>query len=345
MTSSETMTPPADVAMPTLAMLNPDAARWRDFVDSRPDALPFHHPAWMTTLAESYGYRSFVLGLDDDGGLAGGLPMMQVRKRWISLPFTDYCPPLGIAGPRLAELLDEARLRGGVARVELRAELEGAYADAGAVRHVLALDPDPAAILRTFHRSQVQRNIKRAERSGVVVRRARSIADLTDRFYGLHVGTRRRLGVPVQPRRFFARLWERMIEPGLGFVLLAEAGDRPVAGAVFLAYGETVIYKFGASDAGSWGLRPNHALFWDAIRASCEDGHRWFDFGRTDLEDAGLRRFKAWWGSEEIPLTYATLADRPPGRKRSGRALAPVIRHSPPWVGRAIGELLYKHAA
>jgi lipid II:glycine glycyltransferase (peptidoglycan interpeptide bridge formation enzyme) len=213
------------------------------------------------------------------------------------------------------------------------------------VRHVLALDRDADAVLRTFHRSQVQRNIKRAERSGVVVRRGSSATDLTDVFYRLHVGTRRRLGVPVQPRRFFARLWERMIEPGLGSVLIAEADGTAVAAAVFLAYGENVIYKYGASDAGSWTLRPNHALFWEAIRTSCDAGYRWFDFGRTDLEDASLRRFKGWWGSEEIPLSYATLADRAPGPKRNGRALAPVIRRSPRWVGRALGELLYKHAA
>jgi CelD/BcsL family acetyltransferase involved in cellulose biosynthesis len=325
-----------------LSIVDAGDERWLDYVESRPDALPFHHPAWMAVLAETYGYRPLVLGLSD----GGGLPVMQVRgRRWISLPFTDYCPPLGLSGVPVAALLDEARRRAGISRVELHAELDGAFERADAVRHVLPLQDDPAAVLRTFHRSQVQRNIKRAQRSGVVVRHGRSAADLTDVFYRLHVGTRRRLGVPVQPRRFFARLWERMIEPGLGSVLVAEADAAPVAAMVLLAHGDTVVYKFGASDAGSWSLRPNHALFWEAIRTSCEAGRRWFDFGRSDLDDAGLRQFKSWWGSEEIPLVYATVADRPLAPKRSGRALAPVIRHSPRWVGRALGELLYKHAA
>jgi CelD/BcsL family acetyltransferase involved in cellulose biosynthesis len=316
--------------------------RWLEYVESRPDALPFHHPAWMAVLAETYGYRPFVLRLAD----GGGLPMMEVRgRRWVSLPFTDYCPPLGLSDVPVATLLDETRRRAGVSRVELHAEADGAFERADAVRHVLALQSDPAAVLRTFHRSQVQRNIKRAARSGVVVRRGRSSADLTDVFYRLHLGTRRRLGVPVQPRRFFARLWERMIEPGLGSVLIAEADGAAVAAAVMLEYGDTVVYKFGASDASAWSLRPNHAIFWEAIRAGCEAGRRWFDFGRSDLDDAGLRQFKGWWGSEEIPLVYATVADRPPPARRSGKALAPVIRHSPRWVGRALGELLYKHAA
>ena len=331
------------------AVLAPDDERWVERVASDPAALPFHHPAWMSLLAEVYGYRPFVLGATGgDGGLAGGLPAMEVRnplgrRRWIALPFTDHCPPLG---DMPAELLDDARRRAGIARFELHAELPGAPATGAAVRHVLSLQPDADAVLRTFHRSQVQRNIRKAERSGVTVRRASCAADLTDVFYRLHLETRRRLGVPVQPKRFFARLWERMIVPGLGFVLIAEAGGAPVASAVFLEHGETVIYKYGASDAGSWGLRPNHAIFWSAIQASCAAGRRAFDFGRTDLADESLRAFKAHWGTAEVPLPYSTLADRPVAAAApSGRALAPLIRKSPPWACRAIGELLYKHAA
>jgi CelD/BcsL family acetyltransferase involved in cellulose biosynthesis len=334
----------------TLTVLDAGDRRWRELVDADPSALPFHHSAWSSLLGEVYGYRPFLLGLEDPaGGLVGGIPVMEVRgplggRRWISLPFTDYVPPLGAPAP---QLLDSARRRAGIKRFELHAELSGpgVFPGGEAVRHVLALQQDAAAVLRTFHRSQVQRNIRKAERSGVAVRRATAADDVADAFYRLHLGTRRRLGVPVQPRRFFAALWERMIEPGRGFVLLAEADGAPVAGAVFLVHGDTVIYKYGASDAGSWSLRPNHAIFWEAIRSSCEAGRRRFDFGRTDLADVSLREFKAHWGTEELPMAYATLADRAPEAGPSGRALAPIIRRSPPWVCRAIGEALYKHAA
>src|SRR5207253_11199806 len=99
-----------------------------------------------------------------------------------------------------------------------------------------------------FHRSQVQRNIKRSEREGVTVRVASRERDVTETFYALHVRTRRRLGVPVQRRRFFALLWRRLIEPGHGYALVAEHDGRPAAAAVFLAAGRTTVYKFGASD-------------------------------------------------------------------------------------------------
>jgi hypothetical protein len=79
----------------TLTVLDAGDRRWRELVDADPSALPFHHPAWSSLLGEVYGYRPFLLGLEDPaGGLVGGIPVMEVRgplggRRWISLPFTD----------------------------------------------------------------------------------------------------------------------------------------------------------------------------------------------------------------------------------------------------------------
>jgi CelD/BcsL family acetyltransferase involved in cellulose biosynthesis len=341
-------------ATTSLAVLEPGSGRWAEYVERDPAAVVFHHPAWMRLMSDAYGFRPFVLGLDDgDGGLAGGLPVAEIGgrlsrgRRWVALPFSDHSPPLGLDGAPVAEMLTAARVRAGVPKLELHAELDGpgTYPAAEAVRHVLQLQADADAVRRTFHKSQVQRGIKKAEKAGVTVRRGTTAADLTQVFYELHTGTRRRLGVPVQPRRFFEHLWDLILAPGLGFVLIAEAEGRPVASAVFLAYGETVIYKYGASESDAWGLRPNHAIFWDAIRWSCEAGYRRFDFGRSDLDHTSLRQFKSWWGSEEQPLRYSTLADEPPGPHRSGKVLVPIVQHSPRWVCRALGQLLYKHAA
>src|SRR5262249_17601327 len=78
---------------------------------------------------------------------------------------------------------------------------------------------------------------------------------------------------------------------------------------------------------------PNHLLFWHAIRAACERGCRWFDFGRTDIGQEGLRNFKLSWGAVEEPLVYATLdgqpGSAPPAEGMAVRLLGPVIRHGP----------------
>jgi CelD/BcsL family acetyltransferase involved in cellulose biosynthesis len=332
--------------------------RWGDFVAGHPGAMPFHHPDWTRLVAGCYGFRAFAVATRDGTGvIQAGLPVVEVRHlrgaKWVSLPYTDYCPPLAAARPeeeRLTSALRLASAAAGIRKVEVRAPLAGASAvSRTALRHVLVLDGGPAAVHAGFHRSQVQRNIRRAEREGLTVRRAECAADLAGTFYRLHLLTRRRQGVPVQPRRFFRLLWDGVITTGLGSVLIVEASARPVAAAVFLAWNQTVVYKFGASDARAWPLRPNHLLFWHAIRAACEDGYRWFDFGRTDAGQDGLRNFKLSWGAIEQPLAYSALGAEPGpvpgGPGMAARLLGPVIRHGPPLLCRAAGAALYRYAA
>jgi len=318
----------------------------------------FHHPAWTEVISESYGNRPFVLAvLGEQGNILGGIPVLETRsvgrRRWISLPFSDTCPPLlssGLDAGSFALALEEARLQAKVRSLEVRAPLAGEEnrQHCDAVIHRTALERDPELLFARFHGSQVQRNVRRAERERtIVVRPAESRQDMTHRFYQLQVQTRHRLGMPVQPRRFFAALWSHMIESEQGFLLLAYSGRDPVAGAVFLSGTQTLTYKYGASDASCWGLRPNHLLFWSAMRAACEQGYEWFDFGRSDFEDKGLRSFKAGWAAEEEPLVYTTLAERThkAGSARGLTAARAVIRRSPTWVSRASGELFYRYAA
>jgi lipid II:glycine glycyltransferase (peptidoglycan interpeptide bridge formation enzyme) len=228
-------------------------------------------------------------------------------------------------------------------------ELPGAGVESwtAAVTHTLELGPDPDAIFAGFHRSQVQRNIRKATRGPLTLRHADNETDVSEAFYRLHLETRRRQGVPVQPRRFFRLLWTKILDRGLGFATLAFTGQVPVAGGVFLASNGTVTYKYGASDARFLDLRPNHLVFWDAIRWSCEQGYRTFDFGRTDFENGTLRDFKGRWGAEERPLRYSSVGGGAPSPApgRAVRAVGALIRRSPPWVCRGLGEALYKYAA
>jgi CelD/BcsL family acetyltransferase involved in cellulose biosynthesis len=328
---------------------------WRVFCSTHPDALAFHRPGWAELLAECYRYRAFALAtLDTRGEIAGGLPIIEVRtlmgRKWISLPFTDSCPPLlapGVGADRFAEQLQSEQSTARIRSFQIRTDVStpGALRHGDAVTHALALRPDPDQLVAGFRQSQVRRNIRRAEREGVVVRRGESPADLVDTYYALHVQTRRRLGSPAQPRRFFMGLWRHLLEPGHGRLLLAYTGSRPIAGAVFLTGRGTVTYKYGASDADFWSLRPNHLLFWQAICWACEAGFHTLDFGRSDTSDHGLRNFKSAWGADEAPLVYTTLSDRNLGDRFATAATSRLLRRLPPWVCRVAGEVFYRYAA
>ena len=158
---------PGDVSMLDLTDL-----RWRDFVAGHPDATPFHHPDWARLVADCYGFRAFALATRDAAGaVRAGLPLVEVRHlgrrpKWVSLPYTDFCPPLASTGQEqeeLASALQRASSAAGIRRVEVRGPLAGgSAAGAMALRHVLALCRDPALVHAGFHHSQVQRSIRRA---------------------------------------------------------------------------------------------------------------------------------------------------------------------------------------
>jgi lipid II:glycine glycyltransferase (peptidoglycan interpeptide bridge formation enzyme) len=230
---------------------------------------------------------------------------------------------------------------------ELRAglpEQDRVYTHTPAVRHTLPLSANPMVVYGQFSKMH-QRNIRKAERLGVRIERGHSISDIQT-FYRLHLMTRRRLGVPIQPRRFFRLLAHSFMTRGLSFVLTAYVSRVPVAAAVFLAWNHTLIYKYGASNPEYWEYRPNNLLFWSAIRWGCENDYHIFDMGRADLDDQGLRRFKSGWGAKEELLTYSVIADAPskPSSSRLKNAMGAVIRRSPPWVCQALGELAYRYA-
>jgi CelD/BcsL family acetyltransferase involved in cellulose biosynthesis len=332
--------------------------RWKRLVGRAPEGTIFHHPGWLRLLRTVYRYElSACCVAEGDGELVAGLPVAAISsrltgRRLVALPFSDVCPPLVAhdappdAAPALAAALDAlGRSRGlplevrGTGRVLCHTPPGERFH-----HHVLALGRDVEAVQGGFTKFQVMRGVRRAAREGLWGER-RLDGDALASFYRLHVLTRRRLGVPTQPRRFILGLRE-LFDMGLGFVLLVRAGDRAVAGAVFLTSGGVLTYKYGASDPRFLAARPNNLLFMEAIRWGCEHGFRALDFGRTHWGHDGLRAFKSSWGAAEHELRYRRLGSVEPGRSRARaeRLLASVIRRSPPMAGRVIGEVLYRHA-
>lgn len=330
--------------------------RWSAFVDSCPATLPFHRPVWAQLIAQCYGYRPFVLAvMDGDGSMLAGVPVLElgnrlIGRRWVSQPFTDYSPVLSRRWPphELVDALVHEVRRQPLDAFELHAALPEAchvYSRVDAVHHTLALSPDPRALYTQFSRMH-QGNIRRAERSSMQLRFGHSAYDL-DVFYRLHAATRHRLGVPVQPRRFFRLLAHHFIKPGMGYIASAFVDGTPVASGVFLTWNGVILYKYSASDPRFWTYRPNNLLTWAVIRWACEHGFHTMDWGSTDIHNEGLRKFKDGWGARETPLVHsvATLTPPRPSSHRLLGATQAILMRSPAWVCRLAGEILYKYAA
>lgn len=336
-------------------------ARWAEFVEGHPRAHVFATPQWLEALRRTYGCEPFVLTTSPPGAdLANGLPVCRVKswltgRRLISLPFTDHCEPLVNTPAELSEMLSylAQEVRTGKWKyAEVRPVLSAPGAGEAAAgfqaaqeyfAHQLSLTPGSEEIFGRFHKSCVQRKIRRAEREGLVYEAGNTEA-LLARFYHLLTMTRRRHGLPPQPREWFQNLIACLGDKVTVHVALKEG--RPVASILTLIFKKTIVYKYGGSDARYHNLGGMPFLFWRAIQGARKAGMEEFDLGRSDADQDGLVAFKEHLGATRAQLTYYRCGDAGPGWAASGwklRAAKRVFARLPGPLLNVAGRLLYKH--
>lgn len=348
-----------DSAGGTLRQVDPSAdVHWDAALAQIPSASFFHGASWAKVLRDTYAYRPVYFVVGDPGHFRSLLPVMEVNswltgRRGVSLPFTDECAPLcsdADSSPGLfREVLVKAKARGW-RYLECRGGrplFAEAPASTSFYGHQLSLRRDESALFSRLN-SSARNAVRKAERSGVSVDFSQSRESI-EIFYRLHCQTRKRLGVPPQPFRFFQNIHRHVLSQNQGWVVLARSGQVPVAGAVFFHFGKTAIYKFGASEKDSQHLRGNNLMMWEAIKRYASQGFELFDFGRTSIGNEGLRRFKLSWGTSERRIEYVRY-DLRAGEFVTAKDAAAgwhnrVFRVLPVALSRLIGIAFYRHVA
>jgi Acetyltransferase (GNAT) domain len=372
------MQAPIQTAAGALSTIDPlTDARYDEFVGGCDRAGAYHAGAWARILAAAYGARPCYLALTGaDGALEAVLPLMASRgivsgSRLRSLPVVPFA---GAAGTSLEA---EAALMAAACRVadergatfmantrtpgyeKLAPELHCATANPTWVTQL----PDDADGLRKGWKkssNNLFRNIAKAEKARVRVREGKGDSDLRD-FYRLYLATMRR-------HRSLPRAWRQMAldqsllgPSGVFRLFIAEHESRPVAAAIFHAFGDTVDLLYNGSDDTARDLRPNFALYWHAMSWAIENGYRRFDWGEAQ-EGGPLSRFKAQWSAEAVAAyrydynpsggpgesradrlrNTHDVFDAPGERSRGKRVIDAVWERTPLTLTRAAGSLVYR---
>ena len=320
--------------------------RWAEFIDHHPSSSIFHTREWLRALQQTYGYESLVLTTTPPGSdLVDGIPFCRVRSiftgtRLVSLPFSDHCEPLS-APDELLRALPEICARQKLKYVELRPlnkpSSSGLIATQRCLFHKLDLRPDLNEIQRRFHVDCVRRKIRRAERERLATDAGRS-ESLLDDFYGLQVITRKRHGLPPQPRQWFRNLLAAMGEKAT--IRVARANGRPVAAILMLQHKRTAVYKYGCSNPADNNLGGTQLLLSKAIEEAKNLGMESMDLGRCDLKDESLAVFKERWGATRQEIAYLRFPALP--QRKAPTAL---LAKLPTPLLIAAGRLLYRHIA
>jgi Acetyltransferase (GNAT) domain len=273
-------------------------------------------------------------------------------RRMVSLPFADHCEPLVERVEDrnvIFDFLRRAMEEGNWKYIEVRPLLSDGLADPGLEQsgsfslHLLDLRPDLEVLFGNFQKDSIQRKVKRAEREGLGYEQGRS-EELLNKFYCLMLQTRRRHKLPPQPlawfRNLIACLGERLT------IHVASDDERPIASILTLRHGDTLVYKYGCSDANRHNLGGMPFLFWKAIQEAKERGIRSFDLGRTDLSNSGLITFKNRLGASQSSLAYGRFSVRARQNATEGYHLQfakRIFACLPDGLLTAAGRLLYKH--
>jgi CelD/BcsL family acetyltransferase involved in cellulose biosynthesis len=343
------------------SQINPlSDARWGEFVHGQPSASVFHSPEWLASLRNTYGYEPVVFTTNPlgeplrDGVLFCKVQTWLVKSRLVSLPFSDHVVPF-VSEPEVREnllrFLARGTEEGAWASVELRPpkaleDFHGwsPFLDGQQFAlHRLDLRPNLESLFRGLNKDSTQRKIRKAVRERMKYEEGSSDEQLR-KFFRLFVMTRRRKGLPPPPLKWFQNILESFGERAK--TRIATTRDGNLAGAILtLSYKDTMIYKYGATDAKYHNLGTMPFLLWRAIEDAKRTGATEFDFGRSEVENKGLIRFKNHFGAEQSLLTHKVF----PGRTnlaaggRNFKYAKKVFSLLPESAFILAGKLIYPH--
>lgn len=329
---------------------------WDEMLLRTPGASFFHSSAWAHVLSESYGYTPLYFTALENGKLRALVAVMEVDsiltgKRGVSLPFTDYCEPIVDGEIEFQDLLDhiiDYGKRRGWKYIEIRGGhslLPRAPCLVTYFTHILDLRKGEEEIFSIL-RDSTRRNIKKSKSEGVKAKIS-SDPEAMKEFYRLNNMTRKRHGLPPQPYHFFEKVFEHIVSKGFGFITLASRNGEIIAGAVFFHFGDTAIFKYGASNKKFQALRANNLVMGEGIRWFCGNGFRSLSLGRTEPENKGLQQFKTGWGTDEKTLCYYRIDVKSmefiTNQAKVNSFTNKLFNGMPSPVLKLAGSLLYRH--
>jgi hypothetical protein len=327
-------------------------AEWDSLAGWHPDATLYHSAPWLEVLRRAFGVRPSVAIVGDSGSTRaacllapGGNPL---RRSLISLPFSDFCPPLAVNDSARDSLLSSLA----VIRNEPRLEIRGAAAvyPWNVLHHfqrwTLDLSRPFSAIEKAADR-EVRRHLRRAREAGVSVECSRG-AEAMDCFSNLQLESRRRLGVPSQPLKFFRTVHEVFAQRDSIEVWFALHQGERIAAVVVLRDGDDLHAKWSARAAGSPD-GSSHLIFMSIAEQHAQHASS-LDFGRTDSRNRGLSRFKRELGATAIDLPYSYFPQMPnvtSAENLTGvwQTASSVWRKLPLPVARVLNNVSYRYLA
>lgn len=299
-----------------------DMDAWRDFVMQNPRANIFHSPEMYQAFERTKEFVPQLWAAVKDSGevqalllpvditVLGG-PLRSLTTRSVVYG-SVLCAPTDDGQEALALLLREYNQDrgGGVLFTELRnafdmSDLCPILEQNGFVyeEHLNFLIDltRPSEELWKNIRSNAQRNIRKAQKSGVVIEEVQSLEDMKAA-YAILQDVYQRIQVPLPDWTLFESTFAVLYPKGMMRVLLAKLNGVNIAAVTLLLYKGSILYWYSGPLKEYSEYRAGDLLIWSCLQLGQGAGCHTFDFGgggKPD-EEYGVRDFKAKFGGQLV---------------------------------------------
>jgi len=166
------------------------------------------------------------------------------------------------------------------------------------VRMLLILPENSEALMKSFKsklRSQVKKPIKEGLRSKV------GGLELLDDFYKVFSINMRDLGSPLHSKKLIKHVLEGFSQKAR--IVLVYKGSEPLACSIIVGFNDTLENPWASALRQYSRFSPNMLLYWTMLEYACNNGYKYFDFGRSTPGE-GTYKFKKQWGAKPEPLHW-----------------------------------------
>jgi hypothetical protein len=300
-----------------------DEKVWRAFVEENASANIFHTPEMMQVFARAEGYQPQVwAALRDDGELlALWLPVQhtvldQPLLRQLSTRAVLYGSVLCASGPQGQEALNQLlsiynrETKSQVIFTELRnltdmgdlqpVLTQNGFAYEEHLNFLIDLTQSEQAMWKAI-RSNAQRNVRKARKSGVVIEETQGQSGVTAA-YAILQQVYKRVQVPLPHVSLFRAVFELLWPQDMAKIFLARADGETIGVLTLLIYKGVAIYWYTGALREFSSYRANDMMVWHALEWSQKHGCHTFDFGGAGKpdEEYGVRDFKAKFGGSLV---------------------------------------------
>jgi len=211
------------------------------------------------------------------------------------------------------------------------------------VRMLLHL-PQSSEILMKSFKSKLRSQIKKPMKEGLYSKVGGS--ELLEDYYHVFCINMRDLGSPVHSKKLIRHVLEEF--PDKSRIVIVYKDNQPLASSFMVGFNKTLENPWASALRKYSDLSPNMLLYWAMLKYACENGLRYFDFGRSSPGE-GTYKFKEQWGARPTPLYwhYISLDGQPLDADTSEKSKFEKAIHYwqklPVPVTKILGPMIRKH--